>query len=336
MKHAALTLAFLVLAVPAWAQQDWQVRGICDLRKDAGEARAEDCAQLATEVLMLLPEKAGPGNVAVVAELTDNLAKAGVSMDAPCRDQAHCPDTAYTLRYAMVSRKIVSIPKEKVFTALVCREGFSETPQEETACRLKLLKVMGELVVRARKENALLAVLKLSGQEEGVTPDSAKVAGFELVYAFVQIPDILPMAGAEPKEAARQALAALAGPEESTGGPLVQEIGAPVPVARMSSSAGSAANGAGKAVAPAAPAVSSSLTPGAGDGLVFQVAALATVIQAESVADRLRAQGVEAGFEQAEVNGHEVYRVMATAKGSPEAFKRKLAELGYPGAILKR
>lgn len=160
MKHKALTLAFLLLAVPAWAQQDWQVRGLCDLRKNAGEARADACAQSASEVLMLLPEKAGPGDLAVVAELTDNLAKAGVGWEAPCRDASHCPETAYTLRYAMVSRKVATIAKEKVFTALICREGFSETPQDASACRRKLLKVVGELAARARKENALLAVLK--------------------------------------------------------------------------------------------------------------------------------------------------------------------------------
>lgn len=330
MKHKALTLAFLLLAVPAWAQQEWQVRGICDLRKSAGAVRADNCAQLATEVLMLLPEKAGPGNVALVAELNDNLEKAGVSWDAPCRDQSHCPDTAYTVRYAMVSKKVVSIPVDKVFTALVCREGFSETPQEETACRLKLLKVVRELVARARKENALLAVLKCSGQEEGVTPDTAKVSGYELVYAFVQLPDMLPMAGNNPKEAARQAVAALADPVDAA------------PVVRTSSLAAPAVNNGGKGGAPSPAATSSvsalSTTPpsGAGGGVVFQVAALATLIQAESVADRLRAQGVEATFEQAESGGREVYRVLAKAQGSPEAFRDKLARLGYPGAILKR
>ena len=66
---------------------------------------------------------------------------------------------------------------------------------------------------------------------------------------------------------------------------------------------------------------------------MFQVAALATVIQAESVADRLRAQGVEASFEQAEVNGREVYRVLATSQGNPETFRDTLARMGYPGAL---
>lgn len=306
MKHKALTLAFLLLAVPAWAQQDWQVRGLCDLRKNAGEARADACAQSASEVLMLLPEKAGPGDLAVVAELTDNLAKAGVGWEAPCRDASHCPETAYTLRYAMVSRKVATIAKEKVFTALICREGFSETPQDASACRRKLLKVVGELAARARKENALLAVLKLSGQEEGVTPDSAKVAGFELVYAFVQIPDVLPMAGNDPKAVASQTVAVLAGPEE------YPTVSVPATVAAASAS------------------------PDNTGGMVFQVAALATVTQAESVADRLRATGVEANFEQVEVNGREVYRVLAMGQGNPETFRQKLAGLGYAGAIVKR
>ncbi len=334
MKHKALTLAFLLLATPAWAQ-DWQVRGICDLRKGAGGARAEHCAQLAAEVLMLLPEKAGPGNVALVADFANNLEQAGVSWEAPCRDQSHCPDTVYTLRYAMASKKTVSIAKDKIFTAFVCREGFSETPQEETACRLKLLNVVRELATRARKENALLAVLKCSGQEEGVTPDGPKVAGFELTYAFVQVPAVLPMAVTTPTETAKQALASLVGPDEPATGPSAawaSSSTAQTPAAQAVRPASASASTAAvvQASSAAAPAAR-----GAG-GVVFQVAALATVIQAESVADRLRAQGVEASFEQAEVNGREVYRVLATSQGNPEAFRDNLARMGYPGAILRR
>ena len=44
----------------------------------------------------------------------------------------------------------------------------------------------------------------------------------------------------------------------------------------------------------------------------------------------------EASFERAEVNGKEVYRVVAKGKGTATAFRQKLAEMGYPGAIERR
>ena len=70
--------------------------------------------------------------------------------------------------------------------------------------------------------------------------------------------------------------------------------------------------------------------------MVMQVAALPSLVQAETVADRLSGKGIEAGFERAELNGKEVYRVLARGTGSPEAFRQKLAEMGYPGAIQRR
>ncbi|MFP5239949.1 MAG: hypothetical protein ACLGQW_08970, partial [Acidobacteriota bacterium] len=97
---AALLLAFT--ALPALAQE-WQVRGICDMRRNPGPGRGGECVQLATEVLMLLPDKAGPDNYAVIADLTDNFEKASVTWDAPCPDPRHCPEAAYTIRYTSIS-----------------------------------------------------------------------------------------------------------------------------------------------------------------------------------------------------------------------------------------
>lgn len=370
---AGMLAAFFVMMsasrVPAQAQapQEWQVRGVCDLRKGAGgTGRRDECIQVAAEVLMLLPEKAGPGNVAVLAEFSDNLEKAGASWDAPCRDPKHCPDAAYTIRYAFVSRKILTIPKDKVFTALVCREGFSETAPDDAACRLKLMKVLREMVIRARKEGALLAVLKCGGAEsEGVRPDGAGVSGYELVYAFVQLPDMLPMAGADPKAAAKFGVEQLAGPQED-----VAASGQPKPKAVQTNAAASPnapgpapaapqaakPSGVSPAVqastpAPQAPASGPASAPASGEQpptaswvmqplatgeIVMQVAALPSLVQAETVADRLSGKGIEAGFERAEVNGKEVYRVLARGTGSPEAFRQKLAEMGFPGAIQRR
>lgn len=371
---AALFVMMSAGRAPAQAQapQDWQVRGVCDLRKGAGgTGRREECFQLAAEVLMLLPEKAGPGNVAVLAEFTDNLEKAGASWDAPCRDSKHCPDAAYTIRYAFISRKVLTIPKDKIFTALVCREGFSDTAPDDASCRLKLMKVLREMVMRARKEGALLAVLKCGGAEsEGVRPDGAGVAGYELMYAFVQLPDMLPMAGRDPKAAAKFGVDQLVEPQEEVAASgqakpkAVQTNGpapplASLPVSGPAPAASQAAKSA--AQAPAIPAGAPAVTPGpaaqalaSGQGsgpapaaswvmqplatgeMVMQVAALPSLVQAETVADRLSGKGIEAGFERAEVNGKEVYRVLARGTGSPEAFRQKLAEMGYPGAIQRR
>ncbi|WP_027189601.1 SPOR domain-containing protein [Fundidesulfovibrio putealis] len=364
---AALFVIMSAGRAPAQAQapQDWQVRGVCDLRKGAGgTGRRDECIQVAAEVLMLLPEKAGPGNVALLAEFTDNLEKAGASWDAPCRDPKHCPDTAYTIRYAFVSRKVLTIPRDKIFTALVCREGFSETAPDDAACRLKLMKVLREMVMRARKEGALLAVLKCGGAEtEAVRPDGAGVAGYELVYAFVQLPDMLPMAGNDPKAAAKFGVDQLVEPQEdvAASGPAkpkaVQANGpapAATPAAKPSGTAPPAqasapavtpgpaaqapASGQGSGPTPAAqaPAASWVMQPLATGEIVMQVAALPSLVQAETVADRLSGKGIEAGFERAEVNGKEVYRVLARGSGSPEAFRQKLAEMGYPGAIQRR
>lgn len=363
---AALFVIMSAGRAPAQAQapQDWQIRGICDLRKGAGgTGRREECIQVAAEVLMLLPEKAGPGNVAVLAEFADNLEKAGASWDAPCRDPKHCPDAAYTIRYSFVSRKVLTIPKDKVFTALVCREGFSETAPDDAACRLKLMKVLREMVMRARKEGALLAVLKCGGAEsEGVRPDGAGVAGYELVYAFVQLPDMLPMAGNDPKAAAKFGVDQLAGPQEdvaasapakpkavqtNAGAPSAAPSPAPAaPQAAKPSGMSPPAQASAPAVAPSpavgpasgeqAPAASWVMQPLATGEIVMQVAALPSLVQAETVADRFSGKGIEAGFERAEVNGKEVYRVLARGTGSPEAFRQKLAEMGYPGAIQRR
>lgn len=364
---AALFVIMSAGRAPAQAQapQDWQVRGVCDLRKGAGgTGRRDECIQVAAEVLMLLPEKAGPGNVAVLAEFTDNLEKAGASWDAPCRDPKHCPDTAYTIRYAFVSRKVLTIPRDKIFTALVCREGFSETAPDDAACRLKLMKVLREMVMRARKEGALLAVLKCGGAEtEAVRPDGAGVAGYELVYAFVQLPDMLPMAGNDPKAAAKFGVDQLVDPQEDVAAsgpakPKAVQTNGPAPaatqVAKPSGTAPPAqasapavtpgpavqapASGQGSGPTPAAqaPAASWVMQPLATGEIVMQVAALPSLVQAETVADRLSGKGIEAGFERAEVNGKEVYRVLARGSGSPEAFRQKLAEMGYPGAIQRR
>jgi len=277
-----------------------------------------ECAQLAADVVMLLPEKAGPGNVAVLAELSDNLEKSGVRWDAPCKDPSHCPDAAFTLRYAFVSTKIIKIPKDKMFTALVCREGFSETAPDDAACRLKLLKVIREMTIRARKEGSLLAIIRCGGGEsEAIRPDGQGVAGYELVYAFVQLPDMLPMAGGDPKASAKFAVNQIAEPDAPP---------APKPAAQK------------RETPPIAPAVASPASlPSVGDGaIVMQVAALPSVTQAETVADKLSAQGIESSFERTEVNGREYYRVLAKGTGNPDAFRQRLAEMGYPGAIQRR
>lgn len=345
MRKVLLASLFVVLTATQASAQDWQVRDICDLHKAGGAAgRGAECAQLAAEVLMLLPDKAGPGNVAVLADFTDNMEKAGVKGDAPCPDPRHCPDAAYTIRYAFISNKIVSVPKDKTFTALVCREGFSDTAPDDAACRLKLLKVVREMVTRARKEGALLAVLKCGGAEsEAIRPDGAGVAGYELVYAFVHLPDILPMAGDNPKAAAKQALNQIAVPADSLPAPARRQAAAP-PAAPATPSGAvvtpAAANTAASAVQPAvaaAPAAPQMPAFGAAKGeIIMQVAALPNLVQAETVTDRLSAKGIEASFERAEVNGKEVYRVLARGKGSPDAFRQRLAEMGYQGAIQRQ
>jgi hypothetical protein len=349
MRKLFVSLFVLCACSQAWAQ-DWQIRAVCDLRKGIGINRGAECSLLASEVIMLLPEKAGPGNVAVLADFTDNMEKAGVNWEAPCRDQQHCPDSAYTIRYAFISKKMISIPRDKTFTALVCREGFSDTAPDDAACRVKLMKVLREMVTRARKEGSLLAVLKCGGAEgETIRPDGQGVAGYELVYAFVQLPDMLPMAGNDPKASAKFAMDQLAGPQEAAPvaggkqGPGAQPAAAPA-------SSGAKSPAVQTATAPAsttqpAPGVAPGSSPpqspppayGTATGeIIMQVAALPSLVQAETVADRLSAKGIEATFERAEVNGKEVYRVLARGKGSPEAFKQRLAEMGYPGAIQRR
>lgn len=341
-------VVFVVLAASsAWAEQ-WQIRSFCDLRKGAGsQARAGDCANLAAETLMLLPDKAGPGNVAVVADFTDNMEKAGVSFETPCRDQAHCPESAYTLRYAFVSKKILQIPQDKVFTALVCRENFSDTPPDDGTCRTKLVKVILETVKRARQEGSLLAVLKCGGAEsDAIRPDGKGVSGYELRYAFVQLPDLLPMAdGSNPKAAATFAAGQLAQPSGQDDQPgLARPASAPAarPVVTpavagsgqtLPPAASSAPPASQAAAAPAAPANPDPVL--AKGEFIMQVASLPNLAQAETLADRLQAKGIEASFEEAQVNGREVYRVTARGDGNPDSFKQKLAEMGCPGAILK-
>jgi cell division septation protein DedD len=315
---------FVMLAAVQASAEDWQVRSVCDLHKGEGsEGHAGQCAQLAAEVLMLLPEKAGPGNVAVLSDFTDNMEKAGVNWDAPCRDQAHCPESAYTIRYAFVSKKILTIPKDKIFSALVCREGFSETPPDDATCRLKLTNVLREMTNRARKEGALLALLKCGGAEgDAIRPDGQGVGGYELQYAFVQLPDMLPMAGNDTKAAARFAVNQLAGPGNASPATAPAVANAPASPS--------------PAVAPVASVGQTVPQTVATDEFTMQVAALPSLVQAETVADRLSAKGVEAFFERADVNGREVYRVLTRSTGNPDAFRQKLAEMGYPGAILKR
>lgn len=320
----ALVMLLAVLFAASAQAQDWQVRSICDMRKGGGAAgRKAECAQLAADVVMLLPEKAGPGNVAVLAELSDNLEKAGVRWDAPCKDPSHCPDAAYAIRYAFVSTKTITIPRDRMFTALVCREGFSETAPDDAACRMKLLKVLQEMTVRARKEGSLLAVIRCGGQEaEAIRPDGQGVAGYELVYAFVRMPDAQPMAGGDPKASAKYAVDQIAEPQAPQA-----SKAAPGP------RAGQAAQPPSPAHAKASPASLPSVNSGE---VVMQVAALPTLTQAETVADRLSAKGIESSFERAEVDGREFYRVLAKGAGNPDAFRQKLAEMGYPGAIQRR
>lgn len=324
MRKLFVSLFVLCACSQAWAQ-DWQIRAVCDLRK-GGANRGAECSLLASEVIMLLPEKAGPGNVAVLADFTDNMEKAGVNWEAPCRDPKHCPDSAYTIRYAFISKKMISIARDKTFTALVCREGFSDTAPDDAACRVKLMKVLREMVTRARKEGSLLAVLKCGTTEgETIRPDGQGVAGYELVYAFVQLPDMLPMAGNDPKASAKFAMDQLAGPQET----------APATGAKQGPGAQPATASASPAQSAPAAAQPPAYGTAAGE-IIMQVAALPSLVQAETVADRLSAKGIEATFERAEVNGKEVYRVLARGKGNPDAFRQRLAEMGYPGAIQRR
>ncbi|GFK93452.1 hypothetical protein NNJEOMEG_01285 [Fundidesulfovibrio magnetotacticus] len=338
---ALLTLCFAALAFqPRALAQDWQLRDICDLRKSPPAGRPAGCARLAADVLALLPEKAGPGNLALLADFSDNLEKAGAGWDNPCRDPGRCPDFAYSIRYAMVPRKEVTIPKDKVYTAYVCREGFSATGQDDGACRSKLVKVLREMIVRARKEGMFLALLKCGASEgEAVRPDGAGVMGFELMYAFVPLPGMISgppsvpsaVSPTDPALGARQPLsqiaASAAAPAQEARKPAPQGAQPPVP-AQVPTPA--------PAPAPAQPPVYPPELHGADGEVVFQVAALPTLVQAEAVADRLASQGVETSFEQAQVNGRDVYRVLARSSGSPEALRRRLAELGYPGAFPRR
>lgn len=332
MKGFPFLLALCLAAAPALGQ-DWQLRDICDLRKSPPAGRAVSCARLAADVLTLLPEKAGPGNVAVLAEFADNLEKKGASWDNPCRDPGRCPDYAYSIRYVILPRKDVPIAKDKVFTAYVCREGFSATGQDDGACREKLMKVLREMVTRARKEGMLLALLKCGASEgEAVRPDGAGVMGYELMYAFVALPGL--PAGRPP--AVGPAPAAIAPPEQGPGMALDQIAGPPeAPAVPPKAPAQPAPPPGARAQSAGAPPVPA--PPVAADGeVVFQVASLPSLVQAEAVADRLAAQGVETSFEQAQVNGRDVYRVLARGSGGAEALRRKLGALGYPGAFPRR
>ncbi|WP_243438455.1 SPOR domain-containing protein [Fundidesulfovibrio soli] len=342
MKPIIAALLLAVTALPALAQE-WQVRGICDMRRNPGPGRGGECVQLATEVLMLLPDKAGPENYAVIAEFADNFEKASVTWEAPCPDPKHCPEAAYTIRYTSVSKKILKLAKDQIYTAFVCRENFSDTPPDEAACRLKLLKVVRELVNRARREGALLALIKCGGQEsEAIRPDGAGARGYELMYAFVQLPDLLPIAGGDPKSAARQALNQLVEPEKGQARAAVQPASMPAQAGQAAKAMPASAPASGAAAGAATGAAGSAgfvmvgtVTAGPGD-IVLQVAALPNLVQAETLSDRLSKAGIESGFERAEVNGREVYRVLAKGRGSPDVFRQKLAEMGYPGAIQRR
>lgn len=362
MLRAMVLAACLVAAAGQALAQDWQTRHVCDLRKP-GANRAADCARLGAEVLTLLAEKAGTENWAVIADFSENLVKAKAGWDNPCPEQGRCPDHAYTIRYALVPKKMLPIPKDKTFTALVCREGFSETAPEESACRAKLIRVVRELAVRARQENAQLALIKCSGQQPGsVVPDNgrngrAALAGYEVIYAFVRMPDMLPYAGNDPKAAARQVAATLAGPAEEAprakaqaanaqqpaGQPQSRQTAASQPEARPQAAVQQPASRQAQPESqpqPTAPqaqpgpvTVFGPLKPGE---VVLQVAALPGLAQAEAMADSLSVKGVDAAFEEGQAGGKTVYRVLAKAKSDPEAFRKRLEKLGYPGAIQRR
>jgi cell division septation protein DedD len=190
------------------------------------------------------------------------------------------------------------------------------------------MNVLREMTGRARTEGSLLAVLKCGGAEsEAIRPDGQGLAGYELQYAFVRLPGAQPIAGDDPKAAARIAVNQLAGPPPTE----------PAPPAGPPSLPGRPASPTTQTTAqtPAPPTPPMTSQTLAKDEFIMQVAALPSLVQAETVADRLSAKGIEASFERAEVNGREVYRVLARGTGTPEAFRQKLAEMGYPGAILK-
>lgn len=308
MNRLSLTIVFFLTATcSAWAQ-DWQTRALCDMRRDISEDRACRCQSVASDVLMLLAEKAGPENVAVVAEFTNNLEKKQVSWEAPCRDPGHCPEAAYTIRYAFVSKKAAVVKRERTFAATVCDETTTGHNLADCACRKQLLGVMQELVTRARQQSLLLAVLDCTGLDEDQTASEPKATPIRLTYAFVDLPDMLPIAGDDPKKAAHRAVV-----------DLYSVVPAPAPAS--------------------APRPQNAQRPehtGSGNETVMQVAAMPNLVQAEMLADRLSAKGVEAFFEQAEVNGRAVYRVMARSSDDPALFSKHLTALGYPGSIERK
>ena len=304
-----LTMLLVLVASSAMAAEDWQVRAICDLRKP-GMNRACECSAMAAGALAALPGQAGPDKVTVISMLTDNLAQAKIGWDAPCPDQGHCPDHAYTLGYAFMAKGKLNLGPGKTYTAYVCREGFSATTQNDCACQAKLVKVVRDLIERAARENSMLALIKCVGQEQAAN-------GFELTYAFVALPPASkPIPGDNAQAAAKQALEGLTGPQIQTAKPAAA-VPAPAPAVQP--------------LAPVAPATGNAVSaPG---GLVMQVGSYASLIQAEAVADQLEAQGVEASFEPVQSGGQQFYRVLAKGQGDEVALKKRLAQMGFPQAF---
>lgn len=324
MARTPFYLVFVLLltsAGAAWAQ-DWQVRSICDMRR-VGLDRACRCISVASELVMLLADKAGPENVAVVADFVDNLQKTRVSWESPCPDAQRCPDSAYTIRYAFVPKNMAVVSRHRTFSVTVCRDDGQGAPAPACVCRKTLLSTLQELTERARKEGAMLAVLDCTGQDEDQSGEGLSQA-IELTYAFVDEPRGAPIAGDDPVRAAGEAASDLFA--VSPGAPALARTGERSRSQRDLDESGAR---------PGSPPPSSPPPPG-GRIVVMQVAALPNVVQAETLADRLRAQGVEAFFERAEVNGREFYWVLAKSSAPPQEFKRRLAALGFPSAVERR
>lgn len=350
MRVALTAMLFLLAACDALAQE-WQARGVCDMRKAAGpEGREAQCVRMAADVLLLLPDKAGAANIAVLADFTSNLEKSGATWEAPCRDPQRCPETAYTVVYAFVPRKMLTIVKEKIVTEAVCREPGTAS---DDVCRARLVRLVRDIAARARAEGMLLAVLACGEPDPGAQRGGGGPSGYELRYALVQIPDVLPMAdaglGATPAEQTRQAARVMDGFAMAAHAP-------PPGGARLTGSAGPDGAGADargaagqEAVARILRAQAPAPVPGgperraAGDPaalavlaageVLMQVAVVPSLSQAEMLADRLAAKGFVPGFEQLQANGREMYRVLVRAKGESGDVRRRLAEMGYPGAL---
>lgn len=269
---------------------------------------------------MLLADKAGPENVALVADFVDNLQKSGVNWESPCPDARRCPDSAYTIRYAFVPKTEAVVSRHRTFSVSVCRDNGQGAPVPACVCRKTLLTTLQELTERARKEGAMLAVLDCTGQDEDQS-GAGLSQSIELTYAFVDQPAGVPVAGDDPLKAASEAASELYA--VSPGAPALARTGERPRSQRDLEGSD------------AKPGVSGS-TPPAGRMVVMRVAALPNVVQAETLADRLRAQGVEAFFELAQANGREFYWVLAKSSDPPQEFKRRLAALGFPGAQERR